>query len=81
VLQDLQQLEEARDLLRKAYFEERSKVSANAKSWDKWLLGIYNLLLIALLITAALDACRFRKSTMPPTLQAMAWWDSLRAER
>jgi protein-S-isoprenylcysteine O-methyltransferase Ste14 len=51
--------------------KERSKVLANAKNWDKWLLGIYNLLLIALLITAALDARRLRESAMPPALRAI----------
>ena len=51
--------------------EERSKASANAKAWDKLLLRIYNLFLLGLLVTAALDAGRFRWSAMPPALQAL----------
>jgi protein-S-isoprenylcysteine O-methyltransferase Ste14 len=52
--------------------EERSKVTANGAAWDRWLLGIYQLLLVALLIVAALDAGRFRRSAMPLALQGIA---------
>ncbi len=44
---------------------ERSTTAANVKSWDKIILTLYTVALIALLVVAALDAGRFRWSEMP----------------
>jgi protein-S-isoprenylcysteine O-methyltransferase Ste14 len=49
--------------------EERMNPGANVKPWDKVILAIYQSLLLAVLVVAALDAGRFRKSTMPPVIQ------------
>ena len=50
--------------------EERSRTAANVKRWDKILLTLYTIALLALLVVAGLDAGRFRLSSMPPLLQA-----------
>jgi hypothetical protein len=39
--------------------EERSHRAANVKQWDKFITNIYTVLLLALLVTAGLDAGRF----------------------
>ncbi len=49
--------------------EERSRVAKNVKAWDKVITSIYTVLLLALLVTAGLDASRFRWSVMPVALQ------------
>ena len=49
--------------------EERIKPGANVKRWDKVILAIYQGLLLAVLVVAALDAGRFQKSTMPTVIQ------------
>ncbi len=49
--------------------EERSHVAKNVKSWDKTIGVIYTILLLAMLITAGLDAGRFHWSTMPIGLE------------
>jgi protein-S-isoprenylcysteine O-methyltransferase Ste14 len=51
--------------------EERSRFAKNVKSWDKVINYIYTILLLALLITAGLDAGRFRWSVMPVALQVV----------
>ncbi len=51
--------------------EERSHVAANVKSWDKVIGAIYTVLLLAMLITAGLDAGRFHPSQMPTVLEAV----------
>ncbi len=51
--------------------EERSRVASNVKGWDKILLTLYTLALIALLVVAALDAGRFHWSEMPTVVQAL----------
>jgi len=51
--------------------EERSHRAANVKSWDKVITNIYTVLLLALLVTAGLDAGRFRWSNMPVALQIL----------
>ena len=51
--------------------EERSRMAPNVKRWDKVLLSLYTLALLALLIVAGLDAGRFRASDMPSWLQAL----------
>ncbi|MGE5139404.1 MAG: methyltransferase family protein [Rudaea sp.] len=51
--------------------EERSRTAPNVKRWDKVLLSLYTIALLALLIVAGLDAGRFRLSSMPPWLQVL----------
>lgn len=51
--------------------EERSRVGANVKAWDKVLLTLYTVALIGLLVVAALDAGRFRWTEMPVAVQAL----------
>ena len=51
--------------------EERSRKAGNVKTWDNIIMSIYTVLLFALLITAGLDAGRFRWSVMPVTLQIL----------
>ena len=51
--------------------EERSRKAANVKSWDNVIMTIYTVLLFALLITAGLDAGRFRWSAMPVAWQIL----------
>ena len=51
--------------------EERGRVAENVKPWDKVITSIYTVLLLALLVTAGLDAGRFRWSVMPGTLQVL----------
>ncbi len=50
--------------------QERSHVAANVKSWDRLIMSLYTILLLALLVVAGLDAGRFHWSDMPPALQA-----------
>ncbi len=45
--------------------KERGKKSANVKPWDKVIAGIYNFLLIAMLIVCGLDVGRFRMEQRP----------------
>ena len=49
--------------------KERGKKSANIKPWDKVIAGIYNFLLIAMLIICGLDVGRFLWSSVPFWLQ------------
>jgi len=51
--------------------EERGRMAANVKTWDKVVGAIYTVLLLALLVTAGLDAGRFRWSAMPMVVQAL----------
>ncbi len=53
--------------------EERSRVSGNAKGWDKAILGAYTVLLLITFILAALDAGRFRWSSVSLPVKAIAW--------
>ncbi len=52
---------------------ERSQMGANVKSWDKAILSIYTVLLLAMLINAGLDAGRFRWAPVSPVLQGLGW--------
>lgn len=49
--------------------EERTRMASNVKDWDKILMSLYTLMLIALLVVAALDAGRFRSTEMPIAFQ------------
>ncbi len=51
--------------------EERSRMASNVKGWDKLLMALYTIALIALLVVAALDAGRFRWTAMSPAWQAL----------
>ncbi|CAG0926642.1 hypothetical protein TFLX_00144 [Thermoflexales bacterium] len=48
---------------------ERGKIAHNAKSWDKVLMTIYSLMLLAVFAVAGLDAGRFGWSVMPLAVQ------------
>ena len=49
--------------------EEQTKKTANVETWDRVVLALYTILLAGLLVTAALDADRFRWSQVPPVIQ------------
>ncbi len=51
--------------------EERSRMASNVKGWDKVLLALYTIALIALLVVAALDAGRFHWAEMPVFFQVL----------
>jgi protein-S-isoprenylcysteine O-methyltransferase Ste14 len=51
--------------------EERSQVARNVKVWDKIIMVIYTVLLLATLVLAGLDAGRVRWSQMPMALQVL----------
>ncbi len=51
--------------------KERSQVAENVKSWDKIILGVYTILLLATLILAGLDVGRPQRSQMPVALQVI----------
>lgn len=54
-------------------FRERTSINKQAKSWDKKIMRIYTLLLIALLGIPGLDAVRFHWSEMPLIVQALGF--------
>lgn len=51
--------------------QERSRVSANVKTWDKWINIIYTLLLVSLFVIAGFDVMRYQWSSMSPVLQIL----------
>jgi len=53
--------------------EERSRVGANTKGWDRTILAIYTILLIGMLVLAGLDAGRFRWAPLALVWQAVGW--------
>ena len=52
---------------------ERRKMAGDAKGWDKAILVANSVLLIAVLVVAGLDACRFGWSSTPMILRVPAW--------
>jgi protein-S-isoprenylcysteine O-methyltransferase Ste14 len=52
---------------------ERSQKGANVKRWDQVILSVYAVLLLGMLVTAGLDAGRFRWATAPPLWQGLGW--------
>lgn len=53
--------------------DERMRVGANTKGWDKVLLFAYTLLLTGMLVISGLDAGRFGSAPVPVVLQALGW--------
>jgi protein-S-isoprenylcysteine O-methyltransferase Ste14 len=51
--------------------EERSQVARNVKVWDKVIMAIYTVLLLATLVLAGLDVGRVRWSQMPVALEVL----------
>jgi protein-S-isoprenylcysteine O-methyltransferase Ste14 len=56
------------DLLR-----ERMSTAENVPAWDRYVRVAYGVLMLALFVTAALDAGRFRWSRMPAAPQVVGW--------
>jgi protein-S-isoprenylcysteine O-methyltransferase Ste14 len=56
-----------------AQLAERSRRGENAKSWDRIILAAYTVLLVAMLISAGLDAGRFGWAPAPLWLQVTSW--------
>ncbi len=52
---------------------ERGRMAANVKGWDKILMLLYTLTLIALFVVAGLDAGRFVWSSMPVAVQGLGF--------
>jgi protein-S-isoprenylcysteine O-methyltransferase Ste14 len=50
--------------------EERRTAKARAEGWDRALMRGYSILLFVMIVTAALDAGRYRWSPIPPPVQA-----------
>ena len=55
---------------------ERSAPGENVKRWDQVIMGIYSLMLVVLLVTAALDSGRFSWSS-PSLLTYIFGWTGL----
>lgn len=53
--------------------QERSQTAENVKSWDKVILAIYTLLLLAMLILSGLDAGRYFLLPLSPVEQWLGW--------
>lgn len=51
--------------------ERLGGVAPNVPQWDRWLVRAFRLLLVALIVTAGIDAGRLRWSRMPPGVQAI----------
>ncbi len=52
---------------------ERGRIAANVKGWDKVLVSLYTVTLIVVFVVAGLDAGRFQWSTMPVAAQALGF--------
>jgi protein-S-isoprenylcysteine O-methyltransferase Ste14 len=53
--------------------KERSRQAPNVESWDKIVMGLYTLSLVALLAISALDSGRMRWSFVPTWAQLLGW--------
>jgi protein-S-isoprenylcysteine O-methyltransferase Ste14 len=51
--------------------KERSQVADNVKIWDKVIMAVYTVLLLATLVLAGLDAGRFQWSYTPVAVQVL----------
>jgi protein-S-isoprenylcysteine O-methyltransferase Ste14 len=56
-----------------AQLAERSRRGGNAKGWDRLILAVYTVLLVAMLVVAGLDAGRYGWAPAPLWLQAIGW--------
>ncbi len=52
---------------------ERGRIAANVKSWDKILVTLYTVMLIVVYVVAGLDAGRLQWSTVPVAIQALGF--------
>ena len=52
---------------------ERQRTAEHAEPWDRALIRVYTVVLLALLVLAALDSGRFRWSTVPLWTQILGW--------
>lgn len=52
---------------------ERSRAAAGAEDWDKTILRIYSVLLVAMLVVASLDGGRWGWSSVPLPLRSTGW--------
>jgi protein-S-isoprenylcysteine O-methyltransferase Ste14 len=52
---------------------ERMAPADKAEPWDRTLMQVYTLLLLAFLVLVALDSGRFRWSAVSPGVQAIGW--------
>jgi protein-S-isoprenylcysteine O-methyltransferase Ste14 len=52
---------------------ERSRQAPNVESWDKKVMGLYTLSLVALLAISAIDSGRMRWSLVPTWAQVLGW--------
>jgi protein-S-isoprenylcysteine O-methyltransferase Ste14 len=52
---------------------ERNRPAAEAEAWDRVVMGIYSLILVALLIVSALDGGRYAWSAVPLGVQMIGW--------
>ncbi len=53
---------------------ERNQPAQVAESWDRVIMGIYAVFLVALLALCALDGGRFHWSTVPVWVQGIGWF-------
>jgi protein-S-isoprenylcysteine O-methyltransferase Ste14 len=56
-----------------AQLMERDRVAANVKTWDKVIVRAYWPCRVLTLVIAGLDAGRFRWSSVPLPVEALAW--------
>lgn len=52
---------------------ERTGVAENVENWDKAIIRVHTVLVIAMVSIASLDAGRFRWSSTPPGLRILGW--------
>ena len=52
---------------------ERNQRAENVEPWDRVVMGVYMVFLVALLVLAALDGGRFRWSVVPVWAQVLGW--------
>lgn len=53
--------------------KERMSRKKDAKSWDKWILGLYTFFLVVMIVVAGLDAVRFAWSRVPLALKVFGF--------
>ncbi|MGI9518399.1 MAG: methyltransferase family protein [Pirellulaceae bacterium] len=54
-------------------YAERTRIADNIEPWDKWVVKLYSLSLLATVFVGALDSGRFGWSTVPPVIQLGGW--------